>query len=327
MKKTVSVIIPVFNEEKVLHLLFPRLHGLEKKHADYMWEFVFVNDGSCDRSSLILKEQAARRPNYRCLHFSRNFGHQRAVTAGLDHAKGEVVAILDADLQDPPEVLGEMIRYWEKGYSIVYGKRRRRAGESLFKKKSAEIFYRLLSCLTDTEIPVDTGDFRLMDRKVVETLRGMHESSRFIRGLVAWTGFSSYAYEYDRQPRAAGETKYPLKKMIKFATDAILSFSNLPLRIASYLGWVITGLGLVGIVVVVYLKIFTNQTVPGISAVLVSVIFFGGIQLTILGVVGEYVGRIFDEVKGRPLYIIGDSDNLDRVATLAEPQKGISSIG
>lgn len=311
MKKLISVVIPVYNEEETLPFLFQRLENLEKSNPAYRWEFLFVNDGSRDGSEKVLRERAARFSHYVCLHFSKNFGHQMAVTAGLDHASGDAVGIIDADLQDPPEAFGEMARHWEDGYAIVYGKRRTRAGETFFKKKSAALFYRILSRLTNAQIPVDTGDFRLIDRKVVETLKHMRESHRFIRGLVAWTGYPSLAFEYDRAQRVAGETKYPLKKMIKFASDAILSFSNMPLRLASYIGWTTTGLGLLGIIALLFLKIFTDRAIPGFTTVLVSVIFFGGIQLAILGVIGEYLGLIFDETKRRPLYIIRHRDNIE----------------
>ncbi|MBI4423397.1 MAG: glycosyltransferase family 2 protein [Elusimicrobia bacterium] len=310
-KKKISVVIPVFNEREILPLLFERLEGIETRHPEYRWEFIFANDGSSDGSDELLRRQGALKPNYCAIHFSKNFGHQIAVTAGMDYADGDAVALIDADLQDPPEIIVEMIKLWEKGYAIVYGKRRSRAGETFLKKKTAALFYRILSIMTDTDIPVDTGDFRLMDRKVIEVVRQMRESHRFVRGIVAWTGFSSIAYEYDRHCRPAGETKYPLKKMLKFAVDAVLSFSNLPLRIASYIGWLATLLGVLGILTVLYLRLFTVWTVPGISAVLVSVIFIGGVQLTILGIVGEYIGRMFTEMKGRPLYVVKGTDNID----------------
>lgn len=310
MDLKVSLIIPVYNEEATLPILFQRLWKLEKENSSVSWEFIFVNDGSRDGSENILKEVSSQRQNCCVINFSKNFGHQIAVTAGMDHATGDAVGLIDADLQDPPEVIVRMIELWRAGYYIVYGKRRSREGETYFKKKTAELFYKLIARLTKNEIPVDTGDFRLMDRKVVDVMKEMRESNRFVRGLVAWTGFSSVACEYDRKARVAGETKYPFKKMLKFATDAILSFSDFPLKLASYIGWMTTLIGFLSSLLIIYLKLFTALTVPGISAVLVAIIFFGGIQLSILGIVGEYLARVFTETKGRPLYIVRSTMNI-----------------
>lgn len=314
MQPLITVVIPAFNEEETLPALFARLDQLAQRGSEYRWEFLFVNDGSRDRTEVLLKQQALRDPRVRAIHFSRNFGHQMAVTAGLDYASGDAVAVIDADLQDPPEAILEMAALWQQGHHVVYGQRRSREGESWFKRQSAALFYRTLARLTKENIPLDAGDFRLMDRQVVDVVRTLRESHRFVRGIVASVGFSSVPLVYDRHARFAGTTKYPLKKMLRFAADAILSFSNVPLRVASYLGWITTLLGMVGIAVIVGLKLFTDHTVPGISAVLVAIIFFGGVQLTMLGIMGEYIGRIFDETKRRPLYVVRECTNCDAAA-------------
>lgn len=309
MNKLISVVIPVFNEEECLPALFKRLDALEKDAGLYRWEFIFVNDGSSDKSESMLKEKAGARQNYVSIHLSRNFGHQFAITAGLDYADGDAVAIIDADLQDPPEAIIDMLGLWEKGYPIVYGKRRSRCGENALKKWTSSLFYRILSRLTDVDIPLDTGDFRLIDKKVADIVKSMRESHRFLRGMIAWTGFYSVAYEYDRQPRMAGKTKFSFGKMIRFALNAIFSFSEIPLRMASYLGLFVIFLAVLGILFILYLRLFTTITIPGISTVLILIMFFGGIQLLVLGIIGEYVGRIFDGNKKRPLYLIKDINN------------------
>lgn len=321
MNPLISIVIPVYNEEESLPHLFERLDRLEANNPDYRWEFVLVNDGSRDRSEAILRDRTNERKNYAVIHLSKNFGHQNAVTAGMDFARGDAVAIIDADLQDPPEVIAEMLPLWQQGYGIVYGKRRSRSGEGFLKKFTSKVFYRTLAKLTNTDIPLDTGDFRLMDRKVVDVVSSMRESHRFIRGIVAWTGFRSIPLLYDRQSRVAGKTKYPVRKLIRFASDAIFSFSDLPLRFASYLGLMATFIGFVGLIAVVSLRLFTDLMVPAASTLLATIIFFGGVQLSILGIIGAYVGRTFTESKGRPLYIAKELNNIEPKISRREPLK------
>jgi polyisoprenyl-phosphate glycosyltransferase len=253
-----------------------------------------------------------RDSHVRILNFSRNFGHQVAVTAGIQHATGDAVVLIDADLQDPPELIKEFVRKWQEGYDVVYAIRKSRAGETWFKKFTAAIYYRTLRKLIDIEIPLDTGDFRLMSRKVVDSLNAMPERHRFIRGLVSWVGFKQIGVEYERQERFAGETKYPLKKMIKFALDGITAFSYKPLQLASWLGVYAALIGFVGILAIIALKFLTEVTVQGWSSLMVVVLFIGGVQLGILGIMGEYLGRIYDEVRGRPLYLLQERIGFDQ---------------
>lgn len=307
-KKTVSVIVPCFNEELVIHETHRQLsHVLQRIQNKYNYELIFVNDGSKDDTKELLTFIAHSDPHVKIVDFSRNFGHQIAVTAGIDHASGDAVVLIDADLQDPPELILEFIENWESGYDVVYAVRRKRDGESLFKKLTAKWFYRTLRSLTDVEIPLDTGDFRLMDRKVVDVLKSIKERHRFIRGLVSWVGFKQIGIEYDRAERFAGETKYPLKKMFRFSVDAITSFSFLPLRVASILGITSSSFGIIGILIALYLRLGTNITLPGWTSLMIVVLFLGGLQLFILGVIGEYIGRIYDETRNRPLYIVRET--------------------
>ncbi|AMV18180.1 glycosyltransferase family 2 protein [Planctomyces sp. SH-PL14] len=307
---TLTVVIPVFNEEDCLPALLQRVLAIQSRMPNCRLELLFVNDGSVDRTGVLLEEAAAAHCHVKVVQFSRNFGHQAAVTAGIDHADGDFVCIIDADLQDPPEVIPDMLALALEGHDLVYGKRRSRSGETLFKKATAAIFYRMLRRICRVDIPADAGDFRLMSRSVVLAVRQMRETHRFIRGMVAWVGFKSAPYVYDRQERHAGTTKYPLFKMVRFATDAILSFSNLPLRISTYLGLGMTTLTLFGMVLVACLRLFTPWTVPGISAVLFVVLLIGGVQFLILGIMGEYISRIFEQDKDRPLYLIATTSNL-----------------
>lgn len=305
-----SVIIPVFNEEESIRETFDRLSRLRTKLLVAVeTELIFVDDGSHDASLMILSELAADRPYVKVVSFSRNFGHQIAVTAGLDESQGDFVAIIDADLQDPPELIEDMLALANQGYDVVYGKRRSRAGETIFKKVSAAAFYKLLSKLCDIDIPQNTGDFRLISRRVVESVGLMREKHRFLRGMVPWVGFSSIALEYDRHDRFAGETKYPLSKMVSFSATAILSFSRKPLSLGLYLGLIAAALGLLLGAYVVYLKLFTSAMVPGVASILAVVTFFGGVQLIVIGLLGEYIARIFEESKGRPLYIVKQKIN------------------
>ncbi|MCR8633024.1 glycosyltransferase family 2 protein [Paenibacillus radicis (ex Xue et al. 2023)] len=298
-----SVIVPMFNEQEVIAETYRRLKiVLGTLNEEY--ELLFVNDGSRDRTTEIVRALCLVDPNVRMLSFARNFGHQVAISAGMDHAQGQAIIVIDADLQDPPEVILEMISKWKEGYEVIYGKRLTRRGESIFKKWTAHVFYRFLKTMTSFEIPVDTGDFRLIDRKVCDVMKTLTEKNRYVRGLISWVGFRQTAVEYDREERWAGETKYPLRKMIQFAMDAIGSFSYKPLRLATYLGFSLSGISFLYFLIVVYQKLLTNSTITGWSSIVAINLFFNGIMLVILGIIGEYIGRIYDESKGRPLYII-----------------------
>ncbi|MDP4179593.1 MAG: glycosyltransferase family 2 protein [Bacillota bacterium] len=306
-----SVVVPVYNEEQVVLESYKRL----KKVMDSVnesYEIIFVNDGSRDKTAFIVNEICEKDKNIKFLDFSRNFGHQLAITAGMDYTEGEAIIVIDADLQDPPEVIPKMIEKWKEGYEVVYGKRAERKGDTFFKKFTAAVFYRLLRKMTDVDIPVDTGDFRLIDRKVCIALANANERSRYIRGLISWLGFKQIGVEFSRDKRFAGETKYPLKKMIKFAFDAITSFSYKPLKIATYAGTIISITGFIYLLVIIFQAIFTKNTQPGWASLMAITIVFNGIVLLILGIIGEYIGRIYDEAKGRPLYIVRQTKNISK---------------
>jgi dolichol-phosphate mannosyltransferase len=312
-KPLLSIIVPCFNEEEVLPETFRRLNAFRSELEGWGLEIIFVDDGSRDRTSELLRQRAIDDPWVRFIRFARNFGHQMAVSAGIDAARGEAVVLIDADLQDPPEVIHEMLAKWREGYQVIYGIRAERLGETRFKKASARFFYRMLNMMSDLPIPLDTGDFRLMDRRVVDVLKSMPERDRFVRGLVSWVGFRQYALAYKRAERFAGVSKYPLRKMIRFAADGILSFSSKPLHMATGLGVAAACLAVCGIVFVLYLKLFTGDVLPGWSAIMIAMLFLGGVQLICLGIVGEYIGRIYGEAKKRPLYIVAeDSGNMNR---------------
>ena len=308
-RPTLSLVLPIYNEAEVI----PELHvRLQKFLLELDSEVLFVNDGSKDRTHELLREIAKDEPRYRILSFSRNFGHQAAITAGVDHARGKAVVVMDADLQDPPEVVLQMVEKWREGYDVVYGKRGRREGESAFKLLTAKIFYRLFARMIPIQVPLDTGDFRLMSRRVVIALRALRETHRFVRGMVAWVGFKQTAVIYDRPGRFAGETKYPLSKMLRFAIDGITSFSVLPLRFASYLGMCISILS-VGVAIWAVLGHFVlHVTVPGWTAQVVLVSLLASVQLLMIGVLGEYIGRIYEQVKSRPIYVVRARHNLRR---------------
>lgn len=312
-----SLVIPIYNEEEVLPQLGDRLAELLKTLA-MDCEVVFVDDGSKDDSLALLRTLAAKEPRFRVASFSRNFGHQRAITAGMDLARGKAIVVMDADLQDPPEVIVEMVAKWREGYDVVYGRRRSRAGEGFFKLLSAKIFYRMFAAMIPIEVPLDTGDFRLMSRRVVQTLRGLRETHRFVRGLVAWVGFKQVAVEYDRAARAAGETKYPLRKMLAFAFDGIASFSIMPLRMASYAGLLV---GLFGVAVMLFAlgSFLFGRTVQGWTTTIMIMSFLFSVQLLLTGIVGEYVGKIYEEVKRRPLYLVKEKINFRPARKIAEP--------
>lgn len=299
-----SVVAPCYNEAEGLPE-FVRQTKAVLTELGGRHEIVLVNDGSRDATLAVAQSLAAADPAVRVVNLLRNFGHQAAVTAGLDLARGEVVVLIDADLQDPPELIATMVAEWAKGADVAYGKRRRRDGESGLKLLTAGVFYRLLRRLTKTDIPEDTGDFRLMDRRVVEALRGMREHHRFIRGMVAWIGGTQVPVYYDRRARFAGTTKYPWAKMISFAIDAITSFSVVPLRLVTYLALAIILVALAATLVVFVVKLMNPAFfIPGFAATLLTIIFFGGVQLLALGVIGEYIGRMYEAVKSRPLYIV-----------------------
>jgi len=301
-----SIVAPVFNEEGILEELHRRVTEVMDT-LDEPYELVLVNDGSTDRSLDLMLQLRERDDRVKIINFSRNFGHQVAITAGLDYAQGDAVIIIDADLQDPPEVILDLIAKWKEGYEVVYAVREARKGETWFKEFTAKLFYRLMSRITDVEIPKDAGDFRLTDRKVVKALRAIRERHRFMRGLSVWTGFRQTGVTYVRAERYAGETKYPLRKMLRFALDGITSFSYLPLQIATYLGFAIASISLIAIIAVVFLRLYGRHALLGQATTLVSVLFLGGIQLIFLGIIGEYLGRIYDEVKARPLYLVSDT--------------------
>jgi dolichol-phosphate mannosyltransferase len=300
---TFSVVAPVFNERETLTEFVRRTMAVLKSVGE-SWELIIVDDGSSDGSTEILEDLARRDRRLRPVIFSRNFGHQIAATAGLDHARGRAAILIDADLQDPPELIPELIARWREGYQVVFAVRTERAGESWFKTATASLFYRLIYRITDVRIPVDSGDFRLLDRRVLDTLAGMRERHRFLRGLSAWVGFSQIGVPYKRDARFAGETKYPFRKMVRLALNAVTSFSHFPLQIATFLGFLCAGLSAAAILTVVILRLSGNQAFFGQATTLIAVLFLGGIQLISLGLLGEYLGRVYDEVKGRPLYIV-----------------------
>lgn len=275
------------------------------------YELIFVNDGSTDTTAAIIREFIAKDKNVKLIDLSRNFGHQIAISAGMDSASGDAIVIIDADLQDPPEVILQMIEKWKEGYEVVYGKRIKRKGESFFKNITAKLYYRLLKQMTSVDIPVDTGDFRLIDKKVREVFLTLTEKNRYVRGLISWAGFKQTAVEYVRDERFAGTTKYPLKKMIKFALDGITSFSNKPLKLAIYTGMALSALSFIYLLVVVIQKLFTYTTIIGWASIIAVNLFFNGIILMFLGIIGEYIGRIYEEAKNRPLYVIREKIGFD----------------
>lgn len=317
MKKTISIVVPCYNEEEVIGETLNRLKKLCDGHPQYNFEIICVDDGSKDKTFELLCAAAKLEPRLRVVKFARNFGHQIAVTAGIDATMGDAVVLIDADLQDPPEVVIEMIAKWEEGFDVVYGVRASRAGETAFKLATARGFYRFLNHLSEVPIPLDTGDFRLMSRPVVEVLKSMPERHRFVRGMVAWIGFRQIALPYERVERFAGVSKYPLRKMLKFATDGLLSFSTKPLQLSISLGLVAATLAMLGIAYALALRIFTSTWVEGWTALMIAVLFMGGIQLFSLGIIGEYIGRIYSEVKRRPLYIVGDRVGFDAAVEIA----------
>jgi dolichol-phosphate mannosyltransferase len=309
-RPVVSIVVPLYNEAGNVRPLLERLGAVTARLGDEAdFEIVLVNDGSTDGTLAAIREEMRRRPHVVLVNLSRNFGHQLAATAGLEIAAGEAMVLMDGDLQDPPELIEAFLRKWRQGYDVVYAVRRTRQGESRFKVFTARVFYRIIKRLTKIAIPLDAGDFRLMSRRVVEALRRSPERHRFLRGMVSWVGFNQVSVEYDRDVRHAGTTKYPIAKMVRFAMDGITSFSDIPLRFASYFGFTVSAIAFIYALIVIAFKLFSLNPpayTPGWASTIVAVLFLGGVQLMSLGILGEYLGRVYDEVKARPLYLISD---------------------
>ena len=304
-KPVFSIIAPIYNELENLPLLYARVRDEMEKTGE-AWELILVDDGSQDGSTEVIRKLAASDSRVRPVIFARNFGHQIAVTAGLDYSRGDAVIIIDADLQDPPEVIGKLIEKWREGSQVVYAVRTEREGETRFKTATASAFYRIIDRITDIRIPLDTGDFRLMDRKVVDIMKTMRERNRFLRGMSAWTGFKQIGVEYKREARHAGESKYPLKKMLKLAMNAVTGFSMWPLELATRVGIGLIALDFISLIVVIILSTAAHVDFHGLATLGIIMVFLAGLILTFMGVLGEYIGRIYDEAKGRPLYIVAE---------------------
>ena len=303
-KPIYSIIAPIFNESGNIQELYRRIREVLDSTGE-SWEIILIDDGSTDDSADLIRRYAAQDARVKPVIFARNFGHQIAVTAGLDYSQGDAVVIIDSDLQDPPEVILDLISKWKEGYQVVYAVRAEREGESWFKLFTASLFYRLISSITEVKIPLDAGDFRLLDRKVVNVLNQMRERHRFLRGLSTWVGFRQTGVPYRRVARQVGETKYPFRKMFRLAINAVTSFSYFPLQLATYIGFVAAGLSILSIPVVIAIRLWGTATpLLGQATTLIAVLFLGGAQLISLGILGEYIGRLYDEAKGRPLYIV-----------------------
>lgn len=315
---TFSIIAPIYNEVVNLPELYRRLSEVMNSTGEF-WELILVDDGSTDGSTDLIRQYAEQDPHVRPVIFARNFGHQIAVTAGLDYSRGESVVIIDSDLQDPPEVILDLIGKWREGYEIVYAVREEREGESWFKLFTAGLFYRLIYRITDVDIPLDTGDFRLLDRNVVSVLNQMRERHRFLRGMSAWVGFRQVGVSYRRAARFAGETKYPFRKMLRLAITAITGFSYFPLQLATVIGFISAGISILTIPVVIAMRLAGNQAFFGQATTLIAVLFLGGVQLISLGILGEYVGRLYDEAKGRPLYIVREAPHHSPLPPVGQP--------
>ena len=310
--KKISVVVPMYYEEEVAKECYSRLKNILGKIENYNYEIIFINDGSKDKTLPILKEIAEKDKNVKIISFSRNFGHQCAVTAGLQYVTGDAIVIIDADLQDPPELIPEMLKLWEDGNEVIYGKRKSREGESRFKLLTASMFYKTLNALSDVEIPKDTGDFRLVDRKVVDVINSLPEHNKFLRGLFSWVGFKQTPFEYERKERFAGKTKYPLKKMLKLAKDGIFSFSTKPLKIVGTMGIISIAISIIILIYAILSYIFDwNNLTAGWTSLMVTMTFLSGMILISLWMIGEYIGRIYDETKRRPQYIIEKTFNID----------------
>jgi dolichol-phosphate mannosyltransferase len=301
-----SIVAPIFNEIDNLPELYSRVRDVMES-SNETWELILVDDGSRDGSTDKIRELAKSDKRVRPVIFARNFGHQIAVTAGLDYSRGDAVVIIDADLQDPPEVILELAEKWREGYEVVYAVRAEREGESWFKKFTASLFYRIIFRITDVNIPLDTGDFRLLDRKVVDVINSMRERHRFLRGMAAWVGYKQIGVKYKRAARNAGVTKYPFRKMLLLALNAVTGFSYFPLQVATYVGFFAASVAILAIPVVIIMRMTGSQAFFGQASTLISVLFLGGVQLISLGILGEYIGRLYDEAKGRPLYIVSEA--------------------
>jgi glycosyltransferase involved in cell wall biosynthesis len=302
----ISIIAPIYNEIESLAVFHKEISRVMTK-SKLTWELVLVDDGSSDGSTDLIRKLGKKDAHIRPVIFARNFGHQIAVTAGLDYCRGKAAVVIDADLQDPPEVILELIKKWREGYQVVYAIRSEREGESWFKRTTASLFYRVIYRITEIKIPLDSGDFRLYDRKVIDVMCSMPERHRFLRGMSTWVGFKQVGVPYKRAARYAGETKYPLRKMLKLASNAVTSFSYFPLQLATYVGFIAAGISIIAIPVVIILRLTGSLQLIGQATTLVAVLFLGGVQLISLGILGEYLGRIYDEVKGRPLYIVSEA--------------------
>lgn len=310
--KKISIVIPMYYEEEVANECYGRIKKVLSSISNYTYEIIFVNDGSKDKTLEILDDISSKDKNVKVISFSRNFGHQAAVTAGIKHVTGDVVLIIDADLQDPPELIPEMLKLWEQGNEVIYGKRKSREGESKFKLLTAKMFYKTLNALSDVEIPKDTGDFRLVDRKVIDVVNSMPEHNKFLRGLFSWVGFKQIPFEYERKERFAGKTKYPLKKMLKLASDGIISFSTKPLKLVGGLGIISIILSLAILIYSLVSYIFSlNNLTPGWTSIMVAITLFSGVQLLSIWIIAEYIARIYDETKNRPQYIVDKKINVD----------------
>ncbi len=310
-KPTFTIIAPIYNELDNIQELYARIREVMDQ-TNQPWELILVDDGSTDGSTEVIRKLAETDERVRPVIFARNFGHQIAVTAGIDYSQGDAVVIIDADLQDPPEVILDLIEKWREGYELVYAVRAEREGESWFKKTTASLFYRLIQRITNVNIPLDTGDFRLMDKKIVAVMKKMREKHRFLRGMSSWVGFRQIGVSYNRKARFAGKTKYPLRKMVNLALNAVTSFSYFPLQVATFLGFLCAGLSVLAIPIVAILRLCTGTALLGQATTLIIVLFLGGVQLISLGIIGEYIGRIYDETKNRPLYIVAEApDNIE----------------
>ncbi|NLF36687.1 MAG: glycosyltransferase family 2 protein [Clostridiaceae bacterium] len=310
MKKMYSLVIPLYNEEEVIHECIKRVTNVMHNN-EFDYEIIFVNDGSSDSTEEIVKQYCDKDKHLKLISFSRNFGHQTAISAGMDNAEGDAIIVMDADLQDPPEVVLKLIEKYEEGFDVVYAIRSKRKGESFFKKITAKMFYRFLKNMCEVDIPVDTGDFRLISRQVCDVLKGLTERNRYVRGLVSWVGFKQTGIYYEREERYAGKTKYPLKKMLKLSVDGITSFSTKPLKLTKWIGIFMAAVGFIYAIIVIIQKLVGIQMQTGWASTMVTILLIGGIQLIMLGITGEYIARIFDESKNRPLYIIKEKVNMD----------------
>ena len=320
MKKLITVIIPAYNEEKVLPLLFKRLDNLAKNNEGYDFEFLFINDGSKDRTIDLIRQKSSKDARVSYIDLSRNFGKERAMLAGFDYAKGDAMVIIDADLQDPPELIPKMIKLWESGYDDVYAKRKSREGETWLKKSTSRWFYSILEKLSAVEIQRDTGDFRLLDRRAVEALKTLRESNRYTKGMFSWIGFKKKEIFYDRDPRAAGETKWNYPKLINLAIEGITSFTTAPLRFSTYMGFIVSIFAFLWSAYLIIRKLFFSVDMTGYTSIMAAILLLGGVQLIATGVIGEYIGRIFIETKDRPVYFTQDVKEYKREKSKKQPR-------